>query len=310
VAPLLDRRLIFVTGKGGAGKTTIAAALGLAAARRGKRTMVCEVAGQADLPRALDLQGADTAFIETEVAEGLSVISIDPQDALEEYLRLQVSGPLYKVLFENRIFQYLAAATPGMRELVTMGKIWELAQLQRRTPGASRYDFVVVDAPASGHGLAMLQAPSTFRDVASVGPVRRQAGRIHSFVTDPGETGVLVAALAEEMPVAEAIELRAALRRELGMDVDGVVVNGLLPERFSGAEVRRIERAGRGLSPAARAALASATFEHAQARGQRSHLRRIRRAGPRRVVTLPFLFGGATGRAPLERLSRELERKL
>src|SRR5439155_6207175 len=115
---LLDKRLVFVTGKGGVGKTTVSAALGLAAARRGKRTILCEIARQSRLPRLIDPAAPrEVGFEETELAPGLSAISIDPQDALEEYLRLQIrSGALYSLLFKNRIFEYFAAATPGLRE--------------------------------------------------------------------------------------------------------------------------------------------------------------------------------------------------
>src|SRR5919204_4078145 len=175
MADILDKRLVFVTGKGGVGKTTVAAALGLAAARAGKRTIVCEVAHQERMSQAFRREGV--GYSETELAERLYAISIDPQRSMEEYLRSQVKpAPLYKLLFDNRFFQYFAAATPGMRELVTIGKIWELAQLERRTAKASPYDLVIVDAPSSGHGIGFLRTPRTFRDTARVGPISRQAG--------------------------------------------------------------------------------------------------------------------------------------
>src|SRR5829696_2988319 len=130
---LLDKRLLFVTGKGGVGKSTVAAALGLVAARRGLRTIVAEIAGQDRLARALARDGAGGGFEETELAPGLSTISIDPQHALNEYLRLQMPArPMADLLTSSRMFQYFTAATPGMRELVTIGKVWELAQLERR----------------------------------------------------------------------------------------------------------------------------------------------------------------------------------
>jgi anion-transporting ArsA/GET3 family ATPase len=131
VPPLLDKRLVFVTGKGGVGKTTVAAAIGLAAARRGKRTIVCEVARQERMSRAFRHEGV--GWSETELADNLYAISIDPQQSLEEYLEDQIgSRRLAHLLFRNRIFEYFAAAAPGVRELVTIGKVWELAQLERR----------------------------------------------------------------------------------------------------------------------------------------------------------------------------------
>jgi anion-transporting ArsA/GET3 family ATPase len=128
---VLDKRLIFVTGKGGVGKSTVSAALGVAAARRGKRTIICEVAQQERMSSVFHREGV--GYRETEIGEDLYAFSIDPQRALEEYLLMQIRiKPVYDLMFKNRIFTYFAAATPGLRELVTVGKIWELAQLDRR----------------------------------------------------------------------------------------------------------------------------------------------------------------------------------
>jgi anion-transporting ArsA/GET3 family ATPase len=174
---LLAADLVVVTGKGGAGKTTVAGALGLAAAALGRRVVVAEVAARDELSRALGGQ-ATGPFVERVLADGLHHVSIDPQHAMEEYLVDQLPArALADVLVRSRLFTYLAAATPGLRELLTMGKVWELAQPERRTPGAAPYDLVVLDAPATGHGLALLDAPRTFADAARVGPIARQAVR-------------------------------------------------------------------------------------------------------------------------------------
>jgi anion-transporting ArsA/GET3 family ATPase len=150
VPGLLDRRLIFVTGKGGVGKSTVAVALGLLGARRGARTIVVELAGQGRVRSAFSRAGE--TFAEIALAPGLWTISVEPEAAMEEYLRLR-TGPLGQALGASRIFQAFAMATPGMRELLTMGKVWELAQPQRRTDDAEPYDLVIVDSPAAGHGL-------------------------------------------------------------------------------------------------------------------------------------------------------------
>jgi anion-transporting ArsA/GET3 family ATPase len=305
MAPLLDRRLVFVTGKGGVGKTTVAAALGLKAAAAGKRTIVCEVAEQ---ERLAGIFGEDAlAHREVELAPGLFGISIDPEDAKEEWLRYQLrSGTLAGILGGSRIFQYLTAAAPGLDQLVTVGKIWELAQLQRKAAKASPYDLVIVDSPATGHGLAMLRAPKTFSDVARVGPIHRQAGSIHRFLRDPSSTGLVAVALAEEMPVNETLDLRERLRDEMGMDIDRIVVNGVYPERFDGTEAKTLESAdGRG-SAAAAAAVKAALTEHRRARMQRSQLRRLRRGADAPVSTLPYLFAAEIGREQVELLARKL----
>jgi anion-transporting ArsA/GET3 family ATPase len=315
---LLDKRLVVVTGKGGVGKTTVAAALGLAAARAGKRTVVCEVAEQERLAGVFGVSASEHE--ERELAPGLHAVSVDPERAKEEWLRYQLkSSTLAGVLGGSSVFRYLSAAAPGLSELVTIGKVWDLAQLERRT-GGSVFDLAIVDAPATGHGIAMLRAPSTYAGVARVGPIRRQALLIDGFLRDPARTGVVVVALPEEMPVNETLELEQRLGEELAMKIDRTVVNGLYPERFTAAEAERLreaaaqsgggphatESAGDGRHVALRAAVA----EHERVRGQRSQLRRLRRGLRSPVATLPFLFDPELGPAQLDELSRRLERDL
>jgi anion-transporting ArsA/GET3 family ATPase len=306
MAALLDKRLILVTGKGGAGKTTVAVALGLAAARRGKRVVLCEVAEQ---KRLAALFGVRTAHAETELAPGLFAVSVDPEEAKQEWLRYQLkSRTLAGVLGGSRLFQYLTAAAPGLSELVTIGKVWDLAQLERRT-GGSVFDLAIVDAPATGHGLAMLRAPRTFAAVARVGPIGRQAEKIDRSLRDPKHTGVITAALPEEMPVNETVEFERALRRELDIAIDAIVVNAVHPARFRPEEVRRIQGVSGG-GRVTKAALSAALSEHWRARGEHAQVRRLRRAATAPVATLPRIFEPELGREELERLSVELERRL
>ena len=304
---LLERTLLYVTGKGGVGKTTVAAALGLAAARRGMRTVLCEVAEQERL--AAMFGASEVGHSELELAPGLFAVSVDPERAKEEWLGYQLkSETLAGVLGGNRLFQYLTAAAPGLSELVTIGKVWDLAQLERRT-GGSVFDLAIVDAPATGHGLAMLRAPRTFAGVAKVGPIARQAATIDAFLRDGASTGVLVTALPEEMPVNETIDFERSLRDELGMGVDAIVVNALHPRRFTAAEARTLDSLD-GRRPAARAALSAALSEHNRARAEHAQLRRLKRAAEAPLTTLPRIFEPELGLPELEQLSAELERKL
>jgi anion-transporting ArsA/GET3 family ATPase len=305
VTALLDRRLVVVTGKGGVGKTTVAAALGLLAAGRGKRTIVCEVGEQ---ERLAGMFGGDgLGYRERELAPGLHGLSVDPERAKEEWLRYQLrSGTLAGILGGSRIFQYLTAAAPGLNELVTIGKVWELAQLERVTADASPYDLVLLDAPATGHGLAMLRAPSIFSSVARVGPVHRQAGRIHAFLADRAATGVLAVALPEEIPVNETLDLERRLREEMALPLELVVVNGLLPERFSPEEARRLESLDGAAARAARPAVRAALGEHRRARMQHAQLRRLRRGIDAPVTTLPFVFEAELETEQLQELAGRL----
>ena len=294
MSALLDKRLLVVTGKGGAGKTTVAVALGLAAARHGKRVVLCEVAGGDRLSR---------------LVPELTTVSVDPEEAKREWLRYQLkSRTLAGMLGGSSLFQYLTAAAPGLTELVTIGKVWDLAQLEPRAGGPA-FDLAIVDAPATGHGLAMLRAPSTYASVARVGPVGRHAERIDTFLRDARQTGVLAVALPEEMPVNEIVEFEHALDRDLGIAIDAILVNAVHPARFRPPEVARL-RGVTGGTPVTRAALNAALSEHTRARAEHGQVRRLRRATTAPVTTLPRIFEPELGRDEIERLSAELERKL
>jgi anion-transporting ArsA/GET3 family ATPase len=308
VPALLDKRLVVVTGKGGVGKTTVAAALGLLAARQGRRTVVCEVAQQ---ERLAGLFGArDVGHGEVELAPGLFSVSVQPERAMHEWLRHQLkSGALAGLLGHSRLFGYLTAAAPGVTELVTVGKVWDLAQVERRT-GGSPFDVVIMDAPATGHALALLRAPRTYANIARVGPIARQAASIDAFLRDSSATGVLSVALPEEMPVNETVELEQRLADDLGMEVGQVVANGVLPERFTAADVRRLRSLDGQGTKAAQAAVTSALVEHGRAAGQQEQLERLRAEVRAPVTTLPYLFEPEPRRRELELLSDRLEEAL
>jgi anion-transporting ArsA/GET3 family ATPase len=283
---------VIVTGKGGVGKTTVAVALGLRAASEGKRTIVCEVAAQENASRMFE--HARVGFHEVEMEENLWSISIDPDESMREYVLLQLKvRAMRDMLFRSRIFNYLAAATPGLKELVTIGKIWELAQLDRKVKSGRKYDLVIVDAPATGHGVGFLQTPRTFASIARVGPVHSQAETLNRFITDHAHTGTAIVALPEEMPVNESVALGRDLRDEVGVAVDRVYLNGLYPERFKKDEAERLAElteSENGTNGATKAAARAALSEFRRAKSQRSQLSRLRRGVEAPVKTLPFLF--------------------
>lgn len=289
VPSLLDKRLVIVTGKGGVGKSTVALALGLSAAAEGKKAIVCEVGAQERLSRVFNR--ADVGFHEVRMAESLWAISIDPDESMREYVLLQLKMRAARdLLFRSKLFTYLAAATPGLRELVTIGKIWELAQDDRKVKKGRRYDVVIVDAPATGHGVGFLQTPRTFAGVARVGPIAAQAETLDRFITDHRRTGVAIVALPEEMPVNETAALEADLTGQVGVTVDRIICNGLYPERFSERDEDAMATAFEDASGSARHALRAALSERRRAVAQREQLARLEQRTEAPVTTLPFIF--------------------
>jgi anion-transporting ArsA/GET3 family ATPase len=304
---LQDVELAFVTGKGGVGKTTVALATALASARDGRRVVLCEVAGQA---RAARLYGADAPRPgrEIELEDGLWATTIDPVVALEEWAGRQIgSRRLVGLLTHSNAFAAFVNAAPGARELVAITKAWELGRRQRWVKGSAGYDLVVVDGPASGHGVGMLRTPRTFAEIARVGPIASQARKVVTLLEDPARSAVVAVALPAELPVSETLDLEARVEGAVGRPLDAVVVNGVLPRRFSAAEVDRVlRRDGAVPHPVA----AAARRQHGHASSQQGQLRRLRRHSAAHVTTLPYVAGPHLGIAEVRVLAEALAQRL
>jgi anion-transporting ArsA/GET3 family ATPase len=307
VPSLLDKRLLFVMGKGGVGKSTAAMALGLLAARLGLRTVVAELASQERMQRLFERDGA--GFHELRLAEHLYTISIDPQHAMEEYLRVK-TGALGQALGSTRLFQAFAMATPGMRELLSIGKVWELAQFERRTREAAPYDVVIVDAPATGHGVGILRTPRTFAEIARVGPIAHQGGQIARTIADRSFTAVVAVSTPEEMPVNETLSLHDSLLED-GLDLDAVILNARYTDRFSPRDATALRKVlDQDPDPTARAAIRAALSQRARARTQAGQQRRLEETFGERLITLPYLFAPELGLPELEQLADTLQEAL
>lgn len=315
---LLDRRLLFVTGKGGVGKTTIAAALASLAAARGKRTLVCEVDAKGNL--ADFFETGPTAFEEREIAPRLWAMSMDTEASLRQYLSLQLKLPLVtRVGPLARMFDFVATAAPGVREIVTVGKFcWEVRE--------RHYDLVVVDAAASGHIVGQLAAPQAINELVRVGLVRSQTGWMLDILGDPDQTGAVIVAIPAEMPVNETIELRDRLAAETNVHLAAVVVNRVLPELFGRGEEEVFDAVDTDAGIAAlddalggpsRPLLDAARLATITRRARAEHLERLRAAidGPDAgggvpMLYVPYLFFRAHGvratRQVADALSAEL----
>lgn len=323
MATLLERKLIVVTGKGGAGKTTVACALGLLAARGGLRTIVAELGDQHRLPALFGQPRAPASGVEVELEPGLWSISIDPDEALLEWLRTLGGRISVRMLAASSTFHYFAAAAPGAKELVSMVKVRELCEGQRRRNDRGSYELVVLDAPATGHALAMLRSPQTFAAIVRMGPLAEQAQGIRELLEDPRRTAFIAVAQGTEMAVAETLELEEGLRRHLDRDLDAVVVNGTVPRRFTREELGRVsgatgddaqaELGERAIVARSAGRMARAVYE--RARLQQSQIARLRRQRfadgmPPGVVTIPFVFSPELDLAAVREISLGLARKL
>lgn len=310
---LFARRLIIVTGKGGTGKTTVSAALALAAVGSGRRVLVAEMGPDEAVVPLLEPGGAPVGYAGRELAPGLFAMRIDPYAALAEYLGLQIGARgLVERVLANRGFRQLMNASPGWRELITLGKIWHLEQMQE-ADGRSRFDLIVVDAPATGHGVAFLNVPRVVVSAVRAGPLRRHSQAVEELIEDPDRTLLLPVALAEELPTRETAELVKRVRDEVGVRVDRVVVNGVTPppfpagfERLDEALARLAPDARFGALPPAGVLAECAAFLRARHELNAGYVQRIAQLTGLPVLCLPYLSEGASEPRALEGLGQAL----
>ena len=310
---LLDLKLVFVTGKGGVGKTTVAAGLAQLAAEHGKRVLVCETDAKGDVTALFEAPPTD--FTPREIAPGIWSMSMDTEASLREYLKLHLRipvvgriGPLAKA------FDFVATAAPGVREILTVGKFcWEVKE--------RHYDLVVVDAAASGHIVGQLAAPQAINDLVKVGLIRSQTDWMLDILSDPHQTGLIAVCTPEEMPVSETLELATRVREETTVRMSAVVVNRVLPELFnqreeeifeqlSRPESERVlsERAGGTVTPVLDGARLAVTMR----RTRSVHLQRLQAGLPKGlpVLLLPYLFARSFGARTTRQVAHALGEEL
>ncbi len=311
--PLLERRLLFVTGKGGVGKTTVAAALGLLGARSGRRTLVCEVDAKGTLADAYET--GPLSFKPRRIEDDLSLMAMNTEDSLREYLNLQLRVPLVARLRPlARSLDFVATAAPGVREILTVGKLcYEVRE--------DHYDLVVVDAVATGHIISQLSAPQAIQELVHVGVVSDQTRWMLDILDDPELTGLVIVTTTEEMPVAETIELAASVETATKVDLAAVVVNRVLPELFGRAEEEVFDRlrsdavspqlAARA-GPGVGAVLDAAELAVSLRRRRAEHLEALREALPPSlpILFVPELFARATGMRATSQVAEALAEEL
>ncbi len=325
----LAPRILIVAGKGGVGKTTVAAALALVAARSGRRVCIAQIDRKGTLPKLFGREAL--SYDPSELSPGVWGMEVVVEEAMAEYLEVQYHiRRISRVLTGAHFIDYITTAAPGLKDIFVLGKIWYLEQ-GRPVAGASpKFDTIIVDAQAAGHMLTFLSAPMGLSDTVQVGPVRKQSDWLGDMLRNPARTRVHIVTLLEEMPVAETLETTAALDERLGISSGAVFANAVYSEalprndwleahdgaRLGGAGGLTKPLAGRSaLRSEAKAAgitlddedfdalFAYARFLEARQKVQRHHLRALRRGAARPVVELPFLFSAGLALPDIDRLA-------
>jgi anion-transporting ArsA/GET3 family ATPase len=293
---LLDRRCLFFTGKGGVGKSTMAAATALLAARTGRKVLLVEVDAKGDIPAQFEQKAV--GFTPREVYPGVLAMAMDTEASLREYLRVSMRVPIIGKLGPlARVFDFVATAAPGVKEILTIGKImWEVRE---SIEGRADHDIVIVDAAATGHIVSQLGAADAIQELVDVGPLRDQTRWLSELIADPHVTAVNVVTTPEEMPVTETIELVARLRAEVDVPLGAVIVNRVLPELFTHADEATFEalrepeasallteHAGRGAVEVLDAARLAVSLRRTRA----AHLDELRDTVELPLLYVPYLF--------------------
>ncbi len=311
VANLFRKKLLIFAGKGGVGKSTVTAAAAVAAARAGKRVLIVEIGEHETMARifggpAVGYAGAIVHRPDRSGAPPITAMCITPTEALKEYgMRTVKFAMLYKAVFENPVIRYFAAAAPAVEELNLLGKIESLErELLVPAPNA-RFDLMLLDAPATGHALALLEAPGLAMRLAQAGPIYSTVERLSRLLRDAERTAVNIVSLPEEMPVSESIELDAGVRA-LNMPEGLLIVNGMYPKAFSTEDLERGVASVTPTSSLNRAIIAAAESVVKRRAQQEATMARLRSGIRLPLITLPLIVAPKIGPTEISMLADRL----
>jgi anion-transporting ArsA/GET3 family ATPase len=311
---LLERRLVVLSGKGGVGKSLVGTALARAARQRGKRVLLVEVHTPRETEAARYLGAGPVGSEVAEIEPGLSAVNLDPRHVMDEYVRQTVKVDfLARRILDNPVYRRFFAAAPGLPELMVMGKVMVLEEEKEGWGRRPRWDLVILDAPATGHGLAFLKVPVVASHAVPVGPVGANARRILALLRDPERTALVLVAIPEEMAVVEAAEFHRLAKEEIGLEARALVLNACHERRFTQAQERDVLRL---IADGAGGRLPGGVPLGGALEAARRHLRRakltrfyrdwLRKRLPLPTVMLPYLFDEEIGPASVDALAARL----
>ena len=312
---LLARRLLVLSGKGGVGKSLVGMALAIAARRKGKSVLLVEV----DTPPVAEagrfLGAGPGAGAERELRPGLFAVNLQPSAVMDEYVRHVVKAEFFaRRVLDSPIYHRFFAAAPGLKELMVLGKVMVLEEARMGWGRRPRFDLIILDAPATGHGLAFLRVPQAAMEAVPVGPVASNARRVLELLRDARRTALVVVAVPEEMAVVEALEFHRLAVDQIGMKARALVLNACHERRFTKAQEGEILRlTSEQATGALRGGISLPTALEAarrllrRERMTRFYQARLRRSLDLPLESLPFLFQDPLGPAQVEELADRIE---
>ncbi len=306
---LLNSRVIFVTGKGGSGKTTVTGALAMAFAKNHKKVLIAETHENDALGT---LFGKERLIHEpTKLAGRIWGVRIDYKEVLEEYIKKYVNTSfIASQITSSGIFEHLAVAAPGLKEIMTLSEIWRFEQRPDPKEKEFLFDHIIVDSPATGHGLSLLRVPSALKAMFQAGPLAAQTQWVQDMLQDPDRTSLLVVALPEELPVNEALELERKAENDLNINVALTLVNMVYPEFFTPDEVSVIENLDKIESLKHHPCIEAARRHISRRKLQRLHIRRLVEEVESPVLEIPFYDTNHLCRKHLADLAEHMQREL
>jgi len=291
---------VIIGGKGGVGKSSVSAALGILSADRGLRTVILEFNASHRIPALFGKEPIEDELL--KLRHGLYTLNLRPDAALKEYALMKLhSETAYKVVFKNDFMEKFVKMIPGMHELLLIGKAWHMEE-ERDETGHPEWDMIIVDAPSTGHGIALFALPQTIMNAVKKGPMARDAKGIRALLTDSERTSFHVVVLPEELPFQESTELLEENRNNLHLPEGCVFVNQVWPESGVDAAVEK-EIGGK---PDLEGVLHCLNYMKTRREVQDVYLKKIGKEWSNESVEIPYVFSNAFGEKEVQEIARHL----